>query len=343
MQDIALIAGSSHHDLARLIAQYLGIAVTPTKLGKFSNMETRVEIQKSVRNKHVYILQSGGGNVNDDLIELLIIIQACRFGSAEKISVVTPLLMYSMPMALRKEPLVENIDTKIVTGYKSWEARPGRLITNLLEAAGTNHLIAMDLHQSEYQGFFSIPVDIVYAEPVIIEYIRKKIPNYQNAVVVSPDAGGAKRAASICNKLDLQFALIHNTNQTTSPLDTSNGVYHRGSCFIGDAVDRPIILIDDISITGNTLDKAADILKRGYCADIYAIVIHGCFTNKCVELLETSPITRVACTNSIALNECVLNSPKIDVIDVSVILGETIRRTFNGESVSQLYNRDTFE
>ncbi|OMJ15964.1 Ribose-phosphate pyrophosphokinase 2 [Smittium culicis] len=367
MKDIALISGSSHPELGEKIAKYLGIVATPAKLGKFSNQETNVEIQKSVRGKHVYILQTSCGKANDNLIELLIIIQACRFGSAKKISVVTPLLMYSIPFELKRQSVIEEScicsDGEVINhatlGYKSWEAKPGKLVTSLIEAAGADHLIAMDLHEPEYQGFFTVPVDVVYAEPVIIDYIKNNVPNYQNAIVVSPDAGGVKRAASICNKLDLNFALIHNNSSSTasrsSNTDNDSNCENasstallisdasiNGSYLIGNVENRPVIMIDDIGISGHTLVTASNLLQKNGCVNIYAIVIHGCFTENSIKLLENSPITKIACTNSIELSDSIINCKKIDIIDASVILGETIRRTFNGESVSHLYSRDLY-
>ncbi|KAJ1845331.1 ribose-phosphate pyrophosphokinase [Coemansia sp. RSA 2703] len=362
MKNIVLLTGSSHPKLAQRISEALGVELSECKLGKFSNQETSVEIKSSVREKHVYIIQSGCGRVNDNLIELFILVQACRMGSAKRITVVTPLFPYSRQSEKSQKKrlpqhqigseimnsLTQNSETSPSMpqgafaqsfmgmslgegGYREWCARSGTLVANLLQAAGTDHLIAMDLHDPQYQGFFQIPVDLIYAEPCINQWIRSEIPNWRQAVVVSPDAGGAKRATSICNKLNLDFALIH--KEDVGSTKESMGL-------VGEVNGRPAIILDDMIDSGSTIGLASEILKRHGASEIYAIAVHGVFSGPALEIINKSPVTIVACTNTVPQEEFRKQCPKLRTIDIAPMLGEIIRRTFYGESVTQLFVHD---
>ncbi|KAJ2856486.1 ribose-phosphate pyrophosphokinase [Coemansia erecta] len=359
---MVLLTGSSHPKLAKKISETLGVELSECKLGKFSNHETSVEIKSSVREKHVYIIQSGCGRVNDNLIELFILIQACRMGSAKRITVVTPLFPYSRQSekSQKKRLPQHQIGSEIMNslthnketsptmpqgvfaqsfmgmspaenGYREWCARAGTLVSNLLQAAGTDHLIAMDLHDPQYQGFFRIPVDLIYAEPCITQWIRSEIPNWRQAVVVSPDAGGAKRATSICNKLNLDFALIHKE-------DLGNTKESMG--LVGEVNGRPAIILDDMIDSGSTIGLASEILKRHGASEIYAIAIHGVFSGPALEIINKSPVDVVACTNTVPQEDFLKQCPKLRTIDIAPMLAEIIRRTFYGESVTQLFVHD---
>ncbi|KAJ1943674.1 ribose-phosphate pyrophosphokinase [Linderina macrospora] len=362
MKNIVVLTGSSHPKLAQRICDNLGIELSECKLGKFSNQETSVEIKKSVREKHVYIIQSGCGRVNDNVIELFILVQACLMGSAKRVTVVTPLFPYSRQSekSQKKRLPQHQIGSEIMSsltqqtdgpsslpqgtfaqsfmgmstgegGYRQWCARAGTLVANLLQAAGADHLIAMDLHDPQYQGFFEIPVDLIYAEPCIIQWIRTEIPNWRQAVIVSPDAGGAKRATSVCNKLNLDFALIHKE-------DLANTKESMG--LVGEVAGRPVIVLDDMIDSGSTVGLASEILKRHGATEIYAIAVHGVFSGPALQIINKSPITQVACTNTVPQEEFRKLCPKLATIDISSMLAEIIRRTFNGESVSQLFVHD---
>ncbi|KAI9470229.1 ribose-phosphate pyrophosphokinase [Coemansia sp. RSA 989] len=359
MKNIVILTGSSHPKLAQRISDSLGIELGSCKLGKFSNQETSVEIKDSVREKHVYIIQSGCGQVNDNIIELLILVQACRMGSSKRITVVTPLFPYSRQSerSQRKRQPQHEIGSEIMNsllqtnssrplpqgefaqsfmgmsegGYRQWCARGGTLVANLLQAAGADHLIAMDLHDPQYQGFFQIPVDLVYAEPSIIQWIRSEIPNWRQAVVVSPDAGGAKRATSICNRLNLDFALIHKEDV---------GSTRESMGLVGEVEGRPAIILDDMIDSGSTIGLASEVLKRHGAKEIYAIAVHGVFSGPALEIINKSPLTAVACTNSVPQEDFRAQCSKLRTIDVAPMLGEIIRRTFYGESVTQLFVHD---
>lgn len=324
-------------------------------------------IGESARDKDVYIVQSGCGHVNDNFVELLILIGACKTASAAKVTAVIPCFPYARqsdapyqsrlayfrrmqqegtfpdekdlptphtPHNPHITPTVHPSPTcsagepgEVVDGYKQWAARPGTLIAELLTSAGADHVITLDLHDPQFQGFFDVPVDVVYAESTILQYIKTDIPQFRDAVIVSPDAGGAKRATSIANALNLDFALIHREGKVD---DTAR------MALVGDVRGRPAIIIDDIADTCRTLGIAADILQKNGATVIYAIVTHGMLSGPALEILQRAPISRLVVTNSVPVADKQEACPKIQCIDISSILAEAIRRSHHGESLSQL-------
>ncbi|KAL7309694.1 hypothetical protein PS15m_010545 [Mucor circinelloides] len=200
MRNTKILAGSSHPELAALVTKRLGTPLSECTLQKFSNKETNVEIRVSVRNEDVFIIQSGSNNMNDNIIELCIMIQAARIGSGKRITAVLPYFPYCK-QSKRK-------------GRTSITAK---LVANMLAVAGVDHIITMDLHASQMQGFFQRPVDNLYAEPVIARWITQTVPNWQNGVIVSKNAGGAKRVTSLADALRLDFALIHKDRSRMGP------------------------------------------------------------------------------------------------------------------------------
>jgi ribose-phosphate pyrophosphokinase len=266
-----------------------------------------------VRDDDVYIIQSGCGQVNDNLMELLILINACRMASARRVTAVLPCFPYARQ------------DKK----DKSRAPISARLVANMLTVAGADHVITMDLHASQIQGFFNIPVDNLYAEPCVVRYIRENIP-CDNAIIVSPDAGGAKRAASLADKLDLKLALFHKERQVANKVSRM--------VLVGDVRDHIAILVDDIADTCGTLALAAEMLAENGALKIYAIVTHGVLSGNAVEIVNNSRIDQLVVTNTIPHMEKRMLCPKLATIDVSTTVSEAIRRTHNGESVSYLFN-----
>lgn len=310
--NIKLIAGSSHPELAALIASRLSIAVAKISAFQYANRETSVAMGESVRDEDVYILQTGHGNINDDLVELLFIVNACKSGGARRITAVIP----SFPYARQ--------DKK----DKSRAPITAKLVANLLQTAGCNHVITLDLHALQIQGFFRVPVDNLYAEPSSLLYIKN---NYaaQPLAIVSPDAGGAKRVASIADKLDVPFALIHKERQKANEVSRM--------VLVGDVAGKTCILIDDIADTCGTLCKAADTLLDNGAHKVVAFVTHGIFSGGAVEKIMDSRLDKIVCTNSLPLGDK-SSCPKIELLDISLTLAEAIRRLHNGESVSYLFN-----
>ena len=264
-------------------------------------------------NEDVFIIQSGCGEVNDNLMELLIMINACKIASARRITAVVPCFPYSRQ------------DKK----DKSRAPISAKLVANMLTVAGANHIITVDLHASQIQGFFDIPVDNLFAEPLMLKYIRDNIPDYQNAVIVSPDAGGAKRATSIADRLDLNFALIHKERKKVNEVARMT--------LVGDTMGKVAILVDDMADTCGTLALAAKTLMDHGAIAIYAMATHGILSGNAISIINQSVITELVVSNTIPSEDKKLSCPKIKTLDVSSTLAEAIRRTHNGESVSYLF------
>ncbi|KAL8747410.1 MAG: hypothetical protein Q9190_000714 [Brigantiaea leucoxantha] len=311
---IKLLTGNSHPELAKLVADRLGIELTKIMVLQYSNQETSVTIGESVRDEDVFVLQSTApGDINDGLMELLIIINACKTASARRITAVIPNFPYARQ------------DKK----DKSRAPITAKLMANMLQTAGCNHVITMDLHASQIQGFFNVPVDNLYAEPSTLRWIRENL-DVGRAVIVSPDAGGAKRATSIADRLDLGFALIH--KERPRPNEVSRMV------LVGDVRDKIAILVDDMADTCGTLVTAADTVMNNGAHEVVAIVTHGILSGNAIETLNGSRLSRVVVTNTVPHADKKERCPKLETIDISPTLAESLRRTHNGESVSFLFS-----
>ncbi|KAI4154976.1 MAG: hypothetical protein LQ340_001302 [Diploschistes diacapsis] len=311
---IKLLTGNSHPQLAKLVADRLGEELTKLLVLQFSNQETSVTIGESVRDEDVFVLQTTApGDINDNIMELLIIIAACKTASARRITAVIPNFPYARQ------------DKK----DRSRAPITARLMANMLQTAGCNHVITMDLHASQIQGFFNVPVDNLYAEPSALKWIRDNL-EVKDAVIVSPDAGGAKRATSIADRLDLGFALIH--KERARPNEVSRMV------LVGDVRDKIAILIDDMADTCGTLVKAADSVMSHGAREVVAIVTHGIFSGNAIETLNGSRLSKVVVTNTVPHEEKKRLCPRLETIDISSTLAEACRRTHNGESVSYLFS-----
>ncbi|KAI1320883.1 phosphoribosyl pyrophosphokinase [Xylariaceae sp. FL0255] len=439
VRNIVILGGNSHPSLTENVCNILGLPVSNRILSKFSVGETRCEIQDSVRGKDVFIIQSGGGSVNDHLMELCIMISACKIGSAKRVTAVLPLFPYSrqpdLPYNKQGAPLSKppteiptgkytfesvpatpapgiaktpglNKDTDISRamsrtsltngnghnghtngisrssaegslngdsspaqpglagtqhhgftnaftthdyhnpdlinsfqakpGYKRWVAQAGTLVADLLTCAGADHVVALDLHDPQYQGFFDIPMDNLYGRPLLKRYIQQNIPDFKDAVVVSPDAGGAKRATAIADSLGMDFALIHKERRPTRITDRQNATM----MLVGKVTNRTCILVDDLADTANTITRAAALLKREGAGTIYALITHGVFSGDAIQRINYSAIDKIIVTNSVPQNEHRKLCPKLDVLDVSPIFAEAIRRIHHGESISVLFQYD---
>jgi len=314
MPNIKIFSGSSHPDLGQKICDRLGISHANVMAKKFANGETNVEIGESVRGEDVYIVQSGCGEVNDNLMELLIMINACKIASAERITAVIPVYPYARQ------------DKK----DKSRAPISAKLVANMLSVAGADHIITMDLHASQIQGFFDIPVDNLYAEPAVVKWIRENIPTFkEEAIVVSPDAGGAKRVTSIADRLNIDFALIHKERKKANEVASM--------VLVGDAKGKIAILIDDMADTCGTIVEAAQKLIDDGAKKIYAILTHGIFSGEALNRINNSHFEAIVVTNTIPQDRNMRACNKIQVIDVSMMFAEAVRRTHNGESVSYLF------
>nr|XP_018897389.1 PREDICTED: ribose-phosphate pyrophosphokinase 1 isoform X5 [Bemisia tabaci] len=314
MPNIKVFSGTSHPDLAQRIVDRLGIDLGKVVTKKFSNLETCVEIGESVRGEDVYIVQSGSGEVNDNLMELLIMINACKIASASRVTAVIPCFPYARQ------------DKK----DKSRAPISAKLVANMLSVAGADHIITMDLHASQIQGFFDIPVDNLYAEPAVLKWIKENISEWRNSIIVSPDAGGAKRVTSIADRLNVEFALIHKERKKANEVASM--------VLVGDVKDRVAILVDDMADTCGTICHAAEKLMEAGSTKVYAILTHGIFSGPAISRINNACFEAVVVTNTIPQDTHMKECPKIQCIDVSMMFAEAVRRTHNGESVSYLFS-----
>ncbi|GIX88946.1 hypothetical protein CDAR_108602 [Caerostris darwini] len=314
MPNVKVFSGSSHPELAQKVVDRLGINLGKAVLKKFSNKETCVEIKESVRGEDVYIIQSGCGEVNDNLMELLIMINACKIASASRVTAVIPLFPYARQ------------DKK----DKSRAPISAKLVANMLSVSGADHIITMDLHASQIQGFFDIPVDNLYAEPAVLKWIKENIPDWRNSIIVSPDAGGAKRVTALADHLNVEFALIHKERKKANEVSSM--------VLVGDVKDRIAILVDDMADTCGTICHAADRLLEAGAQKVYAILTHGIFSGSAISRINNAVFEAVVVTNSIPQDVHMAECTKIQCIDISMILAEAIRRTHNGESISYLFS-----
>ncbi|KAI0291402.1 phosphoribosyl pyrophosphokinase [Russula brevipes] len=313
---VKLLTGNGHPELAAAVAERLSTPLTPCTVTKFSNGEINVKITESVRDEDVFILQSACRDINDHLMELLILISACKGAAARRITAVIPCYPYA------------RMDKK----DKSRAPITAKLVANMLAVAGCDHVITMDLHASQIQGFFDIPVDNLYCEPLMISYIKHHIPDWQDAIVVSPDAGGAKRVTAIADKLGLEFALFHRKRD-----GKAHDAPEKMELLVGDVKGKVAILVDDMIDTGKTLALAARSLKENGAYRTYALASHGLFSEVNMSVIEDLPLDVLVVTNSVPQREHQNCCTKLVMLDISATMAESIRRTHNGESISLLF------
>lgn len=349
MRDIVIFSGTSSVALSNRICSNLSLPQGKVSCVKFANGESSIQVGTSVREKDVFICQTGAGDVNDLLIELLLMVSACKMASAKRITVIMPLFFYSrqpeVPGVLSKKPISGAIPTSTLLPknigneeedtengtYKPWIAPNGSLIAQMIESAGADHILTMDLHDSQFQGFFNISVDNLFSKPLVQHYISTYIPNFKESVIVSPDAGGAKRATSVADNLGLPFAMVHKERSLVD--------FEDRNMLVGDVNNKTCVIIDDLIDTANTLIRAAKLLKSQGANDIYAIVTHGVFSDNALDkVIATGLFKKIITSNSVDQGEK-RQSEFVDVLDVSRMFSEAIRRINNGESVSLIYNQ----
>jgi ribose-phosphate pyrophosphokinase len=313
MPNIKVFSGTSHPDLAQRIVDRLGIDVGKVVTKKFSNLETCVEIGESVRGEDVYIIQSGSGEVNDNLMELLIMINACKIASASRVTAVIPCFPYARQDKKDKNgdiPENDNNRSRATVKCNEWKFRSrapisAKLVANMLSVAGADHIITMDLHASQIQGFFDIPVDNLFAEPAVLKWIKENIPEWRNSIIVSPDAGGAKRVTSIADRLNVEFALIHKERKKANEVASM--------VLVGDVKERIAILVDDMADTCGTICHAAEKLTEAGATKVYAILTHGIFSGPAISRINNACFEAVVVTNTIPQDGHMKECPKIRV------------------------------
>lgn len=319
MNGMAILTGNSNPDLAKQIAQILRMPLTDVLVGRFSEGEIRVQIKENIRGRDVFIIQPTCPPTNDNLMELLIMMDAARRASADRITAVIP--YYGYARQDRKDQSRVPITAK--------------LVANLIYTAGAHRVLTMDLHASQIQGFFDIPVDHLYAINVLCDYIAAKKIDPQDLVVVTSDVGGVKMARAYAKRLGAQLAVVD--KRRNSPESTE--VMH----ILGEVQGKVALIVDDIVATAGSLVEAAEALGRNGVRDVYAAVSHGILSGSALEKVQKcKTLKELVITNSIPFQRA-LEYPKIKVVSVAQLLGEAIKRIHDEESVSILFDESQSE
>ena len=308
-----IVAGNSNPPLAEAISAYLNLPLTSASVRRFSDMECFVEIHENVRGEDVFVVQSTSYPANDNLMELLVCIDALRRGSARRITAVMPYFGYA-----RQD-------------RKSGPRTPisAKLVANLLTVAGANRVLTLDLHAGQIQGFFDIPVDNLFSAPVFLRDI-KEVFDTNNIMMVSPDVGGVVRARAIAKRLETELAIIDKRRDQAGRSE----VMH----VIGDVEGRTCILVDDIVDSANTLCNAAVALKEAGAASVSAYTTHGVLSGDAVSRVTASPLEALVITDSIVGTEAIRVANNVRQITIAPLIGEAMRRISNEESVSSLFD-----
>jgi ribose-phosphate pyrophosphokinase len=309
--ELKVFSGSAHPELTREIAAFLGVSPGQARLRRFPDSEVSFQIDENIRGTDVFVIQPTCNPVDQHIMELLIMIDAFRRSSAARITAVLPYFGYARQD--RKDKPRVPISAK--------------LVANVLSAAGTNRVLTMDLHKAQIQGFFDIPVDHLFAAPVIIDYLARL--SYPDVTMVSPDAGGAERARAYAKRLDAELAVIDKRRTDDGTAEVMN--------VIGDVEGRTCILQDDIIDTAGTITKGATALKANGASRIIACAVHGVLSGPAIDRIEKSPIDKLIVTNTIPLSAPGQASSKIVVLSVARLLGQAIKSIHEETSVSSLF------
>jgi len=311
LDKIKIFSGNSNKLLAQELCSYLNVPIGQAQVKTFSDGEVSVEILENIRGKHVFLIQSTCSPVNQNLVELLIMIDAMKRASAGNITAVIPYYGYARQdrKAAPRTPIT------------------AKLVADLINAAGATRVLSMDLHAGQIQGFFNIPVDHIYAMPVALKYIKEKMGD--DIVVVSPDAGGVERARAYAKRLGATLAIID--KRRTAPNVAE--VMH----IIGDVEGKVALIVDDMVDTAGTLTHAAKALAENGAKTVCASCTHAVLSGPAIERIKTSHIEEMVVTNSIPLTKEGQKCEKITVLSVASLLGEAIRRIHSDDSVSSLF------
>ena len=308
---LKIFSGSAHESLAREIAEHLSLPLGAARLHRFPDTEVSFQIDENIRGTDVFVVQPTSAPVDEHLIELCVMIDAFRRSSASRITAVLP--YYGYARQDRKDKPRVPISAK--------------LVANLLSAAGTNRVLTMDLHKAQIQGFFDIPVDHLFAAPVIIDWLARQ--NFGPVTIVSPDAGGDERARAYAKRLDAELAIIDKRRSEDGSAEVMN--------VIGDVKGRACVIADDIIDTAGTIQKAAQALKDNGATRVLASAVHGVLSGPAIKRIEAAPIDRLVVTNTIPINGDKAASEKIHVLSVARLLAQAIRSIHEETSVSKLF------
>ena len=311
MEGMAIFSGNSNPGLVQKICNYLSLPLGGAEVRTFSDGEIQIEIHENVRLKDVFVVQSTCSPVNDNLVELLLMIDAFNRSSANKITAVIPYFGYARQ------------DKKVAPRVPI----SAKLVADMITVAGADRIITMDLHAGQLQGFFNIPVDNLFAAPVLIEYIRNNFRD--EIVIVSPDAGGVERARAIAKRLNADLAIIDKRR------DAPNQA--KAMAVIGDVTDKIAVIMDDMADTAGTLTEAAEAIKIAGAREIHACCAHAVLSGPAIERITNSVLKSMVVTDTIPLSDRAAACDKIKVLSISQLVGEAIIRSYRGDSVTSLF------
>ena len=311
MNHARLFTGNSNMPLANAVAAYLGMELGKADVGTFSDGEVCVEVRENVRGMDCFVLQSTCAPANTHIMELLILIDALRRSSARRITAVIPYYGYARQ------------DRKVAPRAPI----TAKLVADLISVAGTDRVLSIDLHAGQIQGFFNIPVDNLYATPVLLAAIRERFRG--DLTVISPDAGGVERARAYAKRLDASLAIIDKRREAANIAEVMN--------IVGEVEGRTCIMVDDMVDTAGTLTEGARALRDAGASQTYAAITHPILSGPAIKRIVESPLEGVVVTDSIPLRADARDCPKLEVVSIASLLGESIRRITNEESVSSLF------
>ncbi len=308
---LKIFTGNSNRKLADEIARYLGLSLGSLTVGQFSDGETSIKIDENVRGMDIFVVQSTSQPVNHNFMELLIMLDAFRRASADRITAVIPYFGYAR-QDRKDQPRVP------ITA---------KLAANLITRAGADRILTIDLHSGQIQGFFDIPVDHLFAAPLFIDYFKKL--KLDDAVVVSPDMGSAKRARAFAARMNFSLALIDKRRPKANVSEVMN--------VIGEIEGKTALILDDMADTADSLVKAAEAVEKRGAKEIYAGCSHPVLSGLALKKINKSNLKKLVVTNTIPLKEEAKNCPKLEVLSIANLLGEAINRIHEGSSVSSLF------
>jgi len=311
MQQLRIFSGNSNPPLAEDVAKYLGLTLGRVEVSRFSDGEVKVEIQENVRGMDCFVLQSTCAPASTHLMELLIMVDAMRRASARRITAVIPYYGYARQ------------DRKVSPRVPI----TAKLVADLICTAGTDRVLCVDLHAGQIQGFFNIPVDNLFATPVLLQAIRERFDG--DLAVIAPDAGGVERSRAYAKRLGATLAIVDKRREAANVAEVMN--------IVGDVKGRTCVIVDDIVDTAGTLTEAAKALDREGASAVYAAITHPVLSGPAIERLVDSPLREVVVADTIPLSAEGRQCKQIHVVSVASLLGEAIRRINNEESVSSLF------
>ena len=307
-----ILTGNSNKNLSKKISKYLKNKLVNSSIKKFSDGEIYIEINENIRGNSIFIIQGISSPANDNLMELLLCIDALKRSSAKNITAVIPYFGYARQ------------DRKVVPRTSI----SAKLVSNLITKAGADRIVTVDLHAGQIQGFFDIPVDNLFATPIFARHIKRKIKN-KNLICVAPDVGGVERARALGRKLDVGLAIIDKRRPAPGKSQVMN--------VIGNVKGKICIIVDDIIDSGGTIVNAADALKKRGAKEVHVYVTHGVLSGEAVEKIKKSKIKNLVVTDTIDNSDKVKKSRNIEVLSISNLLAEAMKRISNSTSVSDLF------